>query len=359
MRIGVPKEIKNNEYRVAATPFYVQKLIHNRHIVLVEKNAGLGSGFSDEDYLLNGALIVDEAFSVFEQSDMILKIKEPQSEEFKYIKEGQIIFTYFHFSSSDELLQGMLNKKAVCIAYETVTDDNGALPLLIPMSEIAGRMSVQQGAYFLNKSNGGKGVLLGGIPGQYRGNVTVIGAGIVGQNAALMAAGMMANVDLLDINVVNLRALSPMLPKNIQTLYASEENILKSIQKADLIIGAVLIPGSAAPKIIQQKHLNLLQKGTVMVDVAIDQGGCFETSRPTTHQNPTYEMEGVLHYCVANMPGAVPYTATQAITTATLNYTLQLANKGWEKACAENKHLFNGVNVANGKIYLESLKNQL
>jgi alanine dehydrogenase len=359
MVIGIPKEIKNNEYRVAATPFYVEKLISNGHRVLVEKNAGWGSGFLDQNYLDAGAVILDHPKAIFEQADMILKIKEPQKQEFDYIKEGQIIFTYFHFSSSNELLQAMLDKKAVCIAYETVTDDKGALPLLIPMSEIAGRMSVQQGAYFLNKSNGGKGVLLGGIPGERRGNVTVIGAGVVGQNAALMAAGMLANVDLLDININNLRALNPILPKNIQTLYASEENILQSIQKADLVIGAVLIPGASAPKIIQKKHLSLMQKGTVLVDVAIDQGGCFETSKPTTHQNPVFEVDGIVHYCVANMPGAVPYTATNAITNATLYYTLQIANKGWEKASLDNKHLYNGINVALGKIYLESLKNQL
>ncbi len=359
MVIGIPKEIKNNEYRVAATPFYVTKLVENGHRVLVEKNAGLGSGFTNQNYKDAGAFLLDNPRDIFAQSELIVKIKEPQKTECDYIKEGQIIFTYFHFSSSNELLQAMLDKKAVCIAYETVTDDKGALPLLIPMSEIAGRMSVQQGAYFLNKSNGGKGVLLGGIPGERRGNVTVIGAGIVGQNAAFMAAGMLANVDLLDINMNNLRALNPVLPKNIQTLFASEENILQSIQKADLVIGAVLIPGSSAPKIIRKHHLGLMQKGSVIVDVAIDQGGCFETSKPTTHQNPIYEVDGIVHYCVANMPGAVPYTATNAITNATLNYTLQIANKGWEKACLENKHLNNGVNVALGKIYLDSLKNQL
>jgi alanine dehydrogenase len=359
MVIGIPKEVKNNEYRVAATPYYVAKLVENGHKVLIEKNAGLGSGYLDKEYETVGAEILDNPKIIFEQSEMIIKIKEPQKQEYDYIKEGQIIFTYFHFSSSNELLQAMLEKKAICIAYETVTDDKGMLPLLIPMSEIAGRMSVQQGAYFLNKSNGGKGVLLGGIPGERRGNVTVIGAGIVGQNAALMAAGMLANVDLLDINTSNLRALNPILPKNIQTLFASEENIMHSIQKADLIIGAVLIPGSSAPKIIQKKHLSLLQKGTVLVDVAIDQGGCFETSKPTTHQNPVFEVDGIVHYCVANMPGAVPQTATNALTNATLQYALQIANKGWEKACLDNKHLNNGVNVAFGKIYLNSLKNQL
>lgn len=356
MKIGIPKEIKNNEYRVGATPTYVESLIKHGHQVFVESGAGEGSGYSNSDYEKAGAIIFNLAKEVYAESEMIIKIKEPQPEEFSLIKKGQILFTYFHFSSSLSLTKAMIKSGAICIAYETITDNLGRLPLLIPMSEIAGRVATQQGAYFLGKPQGGSGVLLGGIPGAKRGNVTVIGGGVVGRNAAIIAAGLQANVEILDINSDVLRSLSIDMPMNVVPLYSSRENLIQSISKADLIIGAVLVPGAVAPKILSKEDLKYIKKGSVLVDVAIDQGGCFETSKPTTHQNPIFEVDGIIHYCVTNMPGSVPATATTAITTVSLPYALEIANKGWKQAVSENNHLSNGLNISNGLINYKAIK---
>ena len=355
MKIGTPKEIKNNESRVGLNTASVSALCQQGHEIFIEKGAGLGSGYSDEAYKAAGATILNSAKEVYKTAEMIVKVKEPLAAEYDLIQEGQILFTYFHFASSLSLTKAMMAKKAVCIAYETVEDDQKRLPLLTPMSEVAGRMSIQQGAKFLEKPKGGKGILLGGVPGVHPANVMIIGAGVVGTEAAKMAAGLGANVSLLDINLNRLRYLSEVLPPNVTPLYSSQETIINLLKKVDLVIGAVLIPGAKAPKIIKKDMLNIMSPGTVLVDVAVDQGGCFETCQPTTHESPTYSVEGIVHYCVANIPGAVPMTATNALNNVTLQFTEMIANKGWKKACHDNKILSKGLNMVDGKIVYKAI----
>lgn len=350
MIIGVPKEIKNNENRVALTPGGAAELINQGHIVGLQQSAGIGSGFEDEEYANVGAEIIPSISEVYARSEMIIKVKEPIAEEYPLIKNGQLLFTYFHFASSKELTTAMLERKAVCMAYETVEKDDRTLPLLIPMSEVAGRMSVQEGAKYLEKPFGGRGVLLGGVAGVKPAHVLVLGGGVVGTQAAKMAAGLGANVTIADINLGRLRYLEDTLPPNVDTVYSSNHTIRQLIKEVDLIIGGVLIPGAKAPSLITRDMLSLMRKGTVMVDVAIDQGGCFETSVATTHENPIYIVDGIVHYCVANMPGAVPYTSTMALTNATLPYATQLAARGWEGAVRENIELRRGLNIVKGKV---------
>lgn len=350
MIIGIPKEIKNNENRVGATPAGVKELVNHGHKVLVQHTAGDGSGFPDQQYIAAGAEIVPEIADVYAQADMIIKVKEPIEPEYALVRPGQLLFTYFHFACDRPLTDAMLKSGATCIAYETVQLADRSLPLLVPMSEVAGRMSIQEGARFLEKPQGGRGLLLGGVPGVKPAKVLVLGGGIVGRNAALMAAGLGADVTITDISLPVLRHLAEIMPKNVKTLYSSSHNISEELPTTDLIIGSVLIPGAKAPRLITRDMLSLIKKGSVMVDVAIDQGGCFETSHPTTHANPTYEVDGVIHYAVANIPGAVPFTSTMALTNATLPYALQLADKGWKKACADNAALAKGVNIVNGEI---------
>jgi alanine dehydrogenase len=325
--------------------------------VLVEKNAGTGSGYSDRQFEEAGAQIYIQAQEIYHTSDIIVKVKEPQPSEYNLIREGQIIFTYFHFAASQELTLAMIHRKAVCIAYETVEKTDGSLPLLIPMSEIAGRMSIQEGAKYLEKPMGGKGKLLGGVPGVKPANVLILGAGIVGTQAAKMAAGLGANVTLMDVNLSRLRYLDEVLPANVDTVYSSKYSISEHLKTADLVVGAVLIPGAKAPNLITKEMLGLMEKGTVLLDVAVDQGGCIETCHPTTHENPVYEVDGILHYCVANMPGAVPQTSTMALTQATLPYLFQLADKGWQKACRENLELTKGLNIADGNVMNKAVAN--
>lgn len=355
MKIGVPKEIKNNESRVALTPAGAYELIKNQHIVFVEAGAGLGSGFADEDYAAAGALIVQSAEEVYAISDMIVKVKEPIAQEYPLIRKGQIVFTYFHFASSLELTDAMVASGAICIAYETVQDDDGSLPLLTPMSEVAGRMAIQQGAKYLEKPIKGRGVLLGGVPGVPPGKVLVIGAGVVGIQAAKMAAGLGAHVTILDTNMKRLRYVNDVMPSHVVTEFSSEYNIRRHIKNHDLIIGAVLIPGAKAPKLITHEMLKDMRPGTVLVDVAVDQGGCFETTRPTTHEDPTYIIDDVVHYCVANMPGAVPYTSTLALTNVTLPYVLKIANQGWKIASDRYKDLRRGLNIIDGEIVYDGI----
>lgn len=350
MLIGVPKEIKTHENRVALLPSGVTQMLKHGHDVIIEKNAGLGSGFPDELYIEAGATIIDSAEDIWAKAEMIMKVKEPIAKEYPLMREGQIIFTYFHFAASRELTEAVKLSGAIAIAYETVEKLDGSLPLLIPMSEVAGRMAAQEGAKFLERPMGGRGVLLGGIPGVKPGRVMVLGGGIVGVNAARIAAGMGANVQIFDINLQKLRYLDEVLPKNITTVFSSEVNIRKELERADLVIGAVLIPGAKAPSLITRDMLKELQPGSVLVDVAIDQGGCFETSKPTTHDDPVYEVDGIVHYCVANMPGAVPYTSTIGLTNVTLPYAIQIADKGWVSAIRENRELEHGLNIASGKI---------
>ncbi|WP_026711157.1 alanine dehydrogenase [Flavobacterium filum] len=355
MKIGVPKEIKNNESRVGMTPAGVFELIKNNHTVYVQQDAGFGSGFFDTDYAVVGAILVPTAAEVYANSDMIVKVKEPISEEYALIKENQIIFTYFHFASSEELTKAMIDSKSVCIAYETVEETDGSLPLLTPMSEVAGRMAIQQGAKYLEKPIKGRGVLLGGVPGVPPGKVLVLGAGIVGIQAAKMAAGLGAHVTILDINMKRLRYVNDVMPSHVVTEFSSEYNIRKHIKNHDLIIGAVLIPGTKAPKLITRDMLKEMHPGTVMVDVAVDQGGCFETTVATTHENPTYIIDDVVHYCVANMPGAVPYTSTLALTNVTLPYVLKLAKLGWKAATERYPDLGKGLNIVQGEIVYKEL----
>lgn len=350
MLIGVPKEIKTHENRVALLPSGVTELLKHGHEVMVQKDAGLGSGFPDELYVQAGATIIDSADDIWAKAEMIMKVKEPIEKEYHLMRDGQIIFTYFHFAASQELTEAVKLSGAIAIAYETVEKLDGSLPLLIPMSEVAGRMAAQEGAKYLERPTGGRGVLLGGIPGVRPGNVMVLGGGIVGVNAARMAAGLGANVTIYDISLPKLRYLDEVLPANITTMFSSTANIRNDLAHADLVIGAVLIPGAKAPKLITREMLSLMKPGAVLVDVAIDQGGCFETSKPTTHEHPTYIVDGVVHYCVANMPGAVPYTSTIGLTNVTLPYAVQLANKGWVKAIRENRELEFGLNIASGKI---------
>lgn len=350
MIIGVPKEIKTLENRVSLQPGGVLQLKNKGHEVLIEKGAGLGSGFTDEMYEKSGATIVDDVEEVWKRAEMIMKVKEPIKEEYPRMREGQIIFTYFHFAASRELTEAVQESKCIAIAYETVEKSDGSLPLLVPMSEVAGRMAAQEGAKYLEKTFGGRGVLMGGIPGVRPANVIVLGGGIVGVNAARIAAGMGANTTILDINTNRLRYLDEILPKNIDTQFSTEGAIRNLLPTTDLIIGAVLIPGAKAPSLISRDMLKLMRPGTVMVDVAIDQGGCFETSKATTHDDPIYEVDDVVHYCVANMPGAVPYTSTMGLTNVTLPYAAQIASKGWKKALDDDPELKMGLNIADGKI---------
>ncbi len=350
MIIGVPKEIKNNENRVALTPAGASELIKHGHTLYVQKTAGEGSGFSDSEYQAAGATILNTIEEVYAIAEMIIKVKEPIESEYSLIKKDQLLFTYFHFASYEPLTHAMIERGAVCLAYETVEKADRSLPLLIPMSEVAGRMSIQEGAKYLEKPMGGRGVLLGGVPGVKPAEVLVLGGGIVGTQAAKMAAGLGARVTMMDISLPRLRQLDDIMPANVETMISNEYNVRNAIKTADLVIGGVLIPGAKAPKLITRDMLPSMKKGAVIVDVAIDQGGCFETSKPTTHAEPCYEVDGVVHYCVANMPGAVPYTSTLALTNATLPYAVQLANKGWKKACADSNELKLGLNVINGKV---------
>ena len=355
MIIGIPKEIKNNENRVGMTPSGVKELVKHGHKVYVQHTAGEGSGFADDEYVKAGAEILPTIEATYAAADMIVKVKEPIEPEYKLVKKGQLLFTYFHFASDRELTVAMLESGATCIAYETVVGPQGGLPLLIPMSEVAGRMSVQEGCRFLEKPQGGRGVLLGGVPGVKPAKVLVLGGGVVGRNAALMAAGLGADVTITDISLPTLRHLAEVMPKNVKTLFSSRHNIEQELPSTDLVIGSVLIPGAKAPKLITADMLPLMRKGSVIVDVAIDQGGCFETSHATTHSDPVYEVDGIIHYAVANIPGAVPYTSTLALTNATLPYTLRLADMGWRDACKADKGLADGVNIVDGKITFEAV----
>jgi alanine dehydrogenase len=355
MIIGIPKEIKNNENRVALTPAGVSEFTKQGHTVYIQAGAGENSGFSDNAYSEAGAAILPAIEAVYNIAEMIIKVKEPIASEYPLIKPNQLLFTYFHFASSEILTLAMINSGAICLAYETVEKTDRSLPLLVPMSEVAGRMSIQEGAKYLEKPLKGKGILLGGVPGVPPANVVVLGGGIVGTQAARMAAGFGANVTIMDVNLSRLRYLADVMPANVTTLMSNNYNIREAISKADLVVGAVLIPGAKAPHLITRDMLKLMQPGTVVVDVAVDQGGCIETCTPTTHENPTFIIDGIVHYCVANMPGAVPYTSTLALTNATLPYALQLANYGWKKACDLNLDLRKGLNVVQGKVVYEGI----
>jgi alanine dehydrogenase len=350
MKIGVPKEIKTNENRIALVPAGAETLVAAGHSVLIETGAGLGSGFSDEDFVAVGATIAPDADAVWRESEMIMKVKEPIKVEWPRMRKGQLLFTYFHFAADEELTRAHLKSGAICVAYETVELPTRELPLLTPMSEVAGRMAVQEGAKYLEKLYGGRGVLLGGVPGVAPAKVVILGGGIVGINAAKMAAGLGAKVVILDISLERLRYLSDVMPANCQLIHSNRHNILEQIETADLVVGGVLIPGAKAPKLIRRADLSKMRPGSVIVDVAIDQGGCVETIHATTHENPTYVVDGVIHYGVANMPGGVPRTSTLALTNATLPYALQLANKGWKRALKESPALLKGLNVADGKV---------
>lgn len=355
MRIGVPTEIKNNEYRVGMTPPGVQDLTANGHKVFVQKGAGNGSGFTDEEYVAAGATIVPDADGVFDEAEMIVKVKEPIEADLKRLKDGQLLFTYLHLAPVPDLTKSLLDKKITGIAYETIVDRRGGLPLLTPMSEVAGRMSVHVGAYYLHKPNQGRGVLLGGVPGTLPADVAILGGGVVGTNAAKMAVGLGARVTILDTNLDRLRYLDDIFKGSVQTLASNNAYIAEAARRADLLIGGVLIPGAAAPKLVTREMIREMKKGAVIVDVAIDQGGCVEGARPTTHSDPVYEVDGVVHYMVANMPGAVPRTSTIALTNATLPYTRMLANLGYERAIRENNGLAEGVNVYKGAITYEAV----
>jgi alanine dehydrogenase len=350
MKIGVPKEIKTNENRIALVPAGAEQLVSAGHSVMIEIGAGLGSGFPDDMYTAVGAKIAPDAATVWRDSEMIMKVKEPIEPEWKHMRRGQVVFTYFHFAADERLTRAHMETGAVCIAYETVELPTRELPLLTPMSEVAGRMAVQEGAKYLEKLYGGRGVLHGGVPGVAPAKVVILGGGIVGINAAKMAAGMGAKVTILDLSLERLRYLSDVMPANVVLIHSNRHNILSEVQTADLVVGAVLIPGAKAPKLIRRDDLSRMQPGSVIVDVAIDQGGCVETMKPTTHENPTYVVDGVIHYGVANMPGGVPRTSTLALTNATLPYAIQLANKGWKKALRENPALLKGLNMVDGKV---------
>ena len=350
MIIGVPKEIKNNENRVGMTPAGVAELVKQGHTVYVQASAGANSGFADEEYTAVGAKMLPTIEATYAAAEMIVKVKEPIAPEYKLIKKGQVVFTYFHFAADKILTEAMIESGGICIAYETVEKEDCSLPLLTPMSEVAGRMATQVGARFLEKPQGGKGKLMGGVTGVRPARVLVLGGGIVGTNAAQIAAGMGAEVLITDINLSRLRYLSEVMPKNVKTLYSSMHNIKMELPNIDLVIGSVLIPGDKAPHLITKEMLKMMKPGTVLVDVAIDQGGCFETSHPTTHSEPTYVVDGIVHYAVANIPGAVPFTSTMALTNATLPYTVALANKGWRKACKDDPALALGLNVVEGQV---------
>ena len=349
MIIGIPKEIKNNENRVALTPAGAKELVKKGHTVYVQHTAGENSGFPDAAYEQAGAQILPSINDVYQIAEMIVKVKEPIAVEYPLVRKGQLVFTYFHFASDEKLTLAMMDSGSICLAYETVENPDATLPLLIPMSEVAGRMSIQEGARFLEKPQGGKGILLGGVPGVKPARVLVLGGGIVGYNAALMAAGMGADVTI-DISLPRLRYLNEVMPANVKTLYSSTHNIETELPVTDLVVGAVLIPGAKAPHLVTKDMLKLMKPGSVLADVAIDQGGCFETSHPTTHADPVYTVDNIVHYCVANIPGAVPQTSTLALTNATLPYVLKLADKGWKAACKEDKSLFLGLNIVEGQI---------
>jgi len=355
MLVGIPKEIKNHEYRVGITPAGVRELVAHGHQVMVEKNAGTAIGFPDDAYAAAGARVVDTAAEIFAKAEMVIKVKEPQPVEYKQLRKGQILYTYLHLAPDPEQTKGLVESGATCIAYETVTDPRGGLPLLAPMSEVAGRMAIQAAAHALEKAQGGSGVLLGGVPGVAPGHVTVLGGGVVGINAARIAMGMGANVTILDRSLPRLKEIDNDFGGRIKTLYSTQDSIEAELKVADAVIGAVLIPGASAPKLVTRAMLKLMKPGSVLVDVAIDQGGCFETSKATTHQEPTYVVDGVIHYCVANMPGGVARTSTVALTNATLAYALAIADKGVKRALLEDGHLQNGLNVCGGKITYEAV----
>lgn len=350
MIIGTPKEIKSHENRVALTPHVALELTKSGHEVLIEKSAGLSTGFSDNDYQTVDCKIVDSAKEIFQNAEMIVKVKEPQPEEVSLCHKDTTLFTYFHFAASETLTEGFLNSGATAIAYETIMLPDGSLPLLVPMSEVAGRMSVQEGAKYLEKFHGGRGKLLGGVPGVEPANVTILGGGVVGTNAAHIAAGLGANVYILDVNLNRLRYLDEIMPKNVRTIYSNQYNLQELLPRTDLLIGAVLIPGAKAPNLVTRSMLGIMQPGTVIVDVAVDQGGCIETCKPTTHENPIYEVDGIIHYCVANMPGAVPFTSTTALTNATNPYVQRLANQGILNALKSDHALLQGLNIYQGKV---------
>lgn len=355
MKVGIPKEIKNNENRVGMTPAGVAELISHGHEVYVQHTAGEGSGFADAEYEDAGACVLSSIEEVYAIADMIVKVKEPIEPEYALVRPGQLLFTYFHFASEEELTKAMIKSGAVCLAYETVQLDNGTLPLLLPMSEVAGRMAVLNGAYYLQKTQGGKGKLISGVPGVKPAKVLVLGGGVVGEAAARMAAGMGADVIITDISLPRLRQLDIETPDNVHTLYSSEHNIREQLPDVDIVIGSVLVPGDKTPHLINKDMLKLMEPGTVLVDVAIDQGGCFETSKPTTHSEPTYIVDGIVHYCVANIPGAVPNTSTLALTNATLRYAVALADKGWERACKDDTALARGLNIVEGKVTFKAI----
>lgn len=350
MIIGTPKEIKSHENRVALTPHVALELTKFGHQVLIEKNAGISSGFSDDDYQTVNCKLVDEAGEIFQDAEMIVKVKEPQAEEMSMCHQDTTMFTYFHFAADESLTKGFLDSGATAIAYETIMLADGSLPLLVPMSEVAGRMSVQEGAKYLEKFHGGRGKLLGGVPGVAPSNVTILGGGVVGTNAAHIASGLGANVNILDVNLNRLRYLDEIMPKNVRTIYSNQYNIQELLPRTDLLIGAVLIPGSKAPNLVTREMLGIMQEGTVVVDVAVDQGGCIETCKPTTHEDPIYEVDGIIHYCVANMPGAVPFTSTTALTNATNPYVQKLANQGILNALKSDQALLQGLNTYRGLV---------
>lgn len=350
MLIGVPKEIKNNEYRVALTPAGAEALVQAGHSVVIQASAGKESGFTDDFYTNAGAEVADTAEEVWARAEMIMKVKEPIEPEWPLMRAGQVLFTYFHFAASEPLTKAVVDSGAIAIAYETVELDSGELPLLTPMSEVAGRMAVQEGAKYLERPSGGSGILLGGVPGVLPAKVLVLGGGVVGTHAAKMAAGLGARVSIMDISLNRLRYLSDVMPANVNLLFSTRYAVRKQLQEADLVVGAVLLPGKKAPSLVVREDLATMRPGSVIVDVAVDQGGCVETIHPTTHEDPVYEVDGVIHYAVANMPGAVPRTSTLALTNATLPYALQLATKGWKTACREDRSLALGVNVVNGTI---------
>ncbi len=355
MKIGCPTEIKPQEFRVGMTPDAAREAVSHGHEVIVQVGAGAGAGFSDDDYRAAGAVMIDTAEEIFATADMIVKVKEPQAVERKMLREGQLLFTYLHLAPDPEQTKDLLESGCTAIAYETVTDDRGGLPLLAPMSEVAGRLAPQVGAYTLQKANGGRGVLMGGVPGVAPAKVVVIGGGVVGTHAAKVAAGMGADVTILDRSLTRLKYLDDVFGREFKNQYSTAGATAELVREADMVIGAVLIPGAAAPKLVSRAQLSEMKPGAVLVDVAIDQGGCFETSKATTHAEPIYEVDGIMHYCVANMPGAVARTSTQALGNATLPFLLNLANKGWKQACKDDKHLLNGLNVHAGKLTYEAV----
>ncbi|HYO09535.1 MAG TPA: alanine dehydrogenase [Tepidisphaeraceae bacterium] len=359
MRVGVPREVKPDEYRVAMMPVGVELMVKNGHQVLIETQAGVSSGFTDEDYTRAGATIVATAGEVFTGADMIQKVKELQPQEVALCRPGQVVFTYFHFAADKELTQACMEAEIVAIAYETIKDRKGTLPLLTPMSEVAGKMSIQEGAKYLEKPMMGRGILLGGVPGVAPAHVVVLGGGVVGTNAAKVAAGLGADVVIMDINLDRLRYLDDIMPANVHAIYSDPQTVREHVRQADLIIGAVLIPGAKAPRLVTRADLKEMKNGAVIVDVAIDQGGCIETARPTTHQQPTYVVDGVVHYCVTNMPGAVGRTSTIALNNATLPYALKIANKGYEKAAAEDPGFGEGINLVGGRVTNQAVADSL